>query len=139
MARLKKKTLEVQKFGGTDDLGKVKMGHDYDVKSIEAKSKTRLEDDTGDGAAAIIRRFSFGINPQAWMEVKPTKQELFNYHVKGIEMMLWRDGMKIMTEVEPRIVVDAENMRYDIFVGARPQKGHILVQRPQTLTEIAHG
>ena len=138
MARVK--STEVQKFGGTDSLGHVKMdGHDHDVQSLEAQSKTKLEDDTGHGNAAIIRCFDFAMNPQAFLEAKPTKQMLFNAHYKGIEVALWRDGMKVIPEVNPRIVVDEKAMKYKIFVGATPMKGHILTERPRTLSEIAHG
>ena len=54
-------------------------------------------------------------------------------------MALWRDGMKVMPEVSPRIVIDEKAMMYKIFVGAQPNRGHILTERPRTLTEIAHG
>jgi len=139
MARVKK-SVDVQKFGGSEEIGNVKMhGYDHDVQSLEAQSKTKLEDDTGHGNAAIIRCFQFGINPEAFKQYQPTKQELFNSHYKGIEVALWRDGMKVIPDVNPRIVVDEKNMNYKIFVGATPMKGHILTQRPQTLSEIAHG
>lgn len=136
MARLKK-SVDVQKFGGIDALGTVKNEHDYDINSIETKSETKLEDDVGFGEAAIIRCFEYAMNPESFREYQPTKQELFNAHYKGIEVALWKDGMKVIPEVNPRIVVDG--MKYKIFVGARPMKGHILHQVPQTLGQIAHG
>lgn len=135
-----KKVAEVQKFGGTEELGNVQMhGYNHDVQSLEAQSKTKLEDDQGHGDAAIIRRFTFGINPESFKQYQPTKQELFNSHYKGIEIALWRDGLKVIPEVHPRIVINQEKMNYEIFVGAKPMRGHILRERPQTLTEIAHG
>jgi hypothetical protein len=47
MARkLKPKAIELQKFGGTDDLGQVEMdGNTHDLQSIEVKSDTKLTDD----------------------------------------------------------------------------------------------
>ena len=140
MAR-KKKVKDVAKFGGVDQLGSTTMGgHQHELASIEAKSeKTHLEDDRGEGNAAIIRCFEFAINPQVFKEHPPTKQELFNHHHKGIELALWKDGMKVMPEVNPKIVVNQKAMRYQIFVGAQPMKGYILHERPQTLSEIAHG
>ena len=135
---MKKKALDVAKFGGTDYLGKATLNqHEHEVSNIETQSKTKLEDDAGHGGAAIIRRFSFGMNAESFKKQPPTKQELFNYHVKGIEVMLWRDGMKIMTEVQPRIMLEEKKMQYHIFVGARPQKGFILREAPQTLKEVA--
>lgn len=137
---MKRSQVEVRKFGGTEELGQVKMnGHDHNVQSIEAQSKTKLEDDAGHGNAAIIRCFKFGINPKVFQEHPPTKQELFNSHHKGIEIALWRDGMKVIPDVNPRIVIDQKNMSYLIFVGAQPMKGHILREQPKTLSEIAHG
>lgn len=136
----RKKAFEVAKFGGIDELGEAKLnGHSHNVQSIETQSKTTLEQDPGEGREAIIRRFTFGMNPEAFQSGTPTKQELFNAHIKGIEVMLWRDGMALMTEVEPRLVVNKELMQYSIFVGARPARGHILHERPQTLRELAHG
>ena len=136
----RKKALDVAKFGGTEKLGKAVVNdHEHEVDSIETQSKTTLEQDRGVGGAAIIRCFTFGINPLAFKETKPSKQDLFNSHIKGIETMLWRDGMTVMLDVEPRILFDPKAMIYKIFVGARPAKGHILKEIPQTLRQIVHG
>ena len=139
MAR-KLKVLDRPSFGGTEELGNTKMhGYDHDVKSLEVESTTKLEHDEGHGNAAIIRCFTFGMNPEVFHQYQPTKQELFNSHYKGIEVALWKDGMKVIPEVNPRVVFDEKNLRYQIFVGAAPMKGHILRERPQTLKEITHG
>ncbi len=106
------------------------------VSAIETKSETHLEDDKGTGGAAIIRMFEFAANPIAFKQHKPTKQELFNYHAKGIEVMLWKDGMKVLTEVDPKVTINQKKSKYRIFVGAVPQKGHLLTERPQTLSQI---
>lgn len=108
-----------------------------DVSKIETASTTHLEDDTGHGGAAIIRCFEFAANPEVWKEHKPTKQDLFNHHHKGIEIMLWKDGMTAMPEVDPKIRIGKKG-KYQIFVGARPMKGHLLQERPKTLSQIAH-
>lgn len=139
--RTKRKILDVAKFGGVDDLGTVQMhGHEHEAKTIEAKSEqTHLEDDTGHGNPAVIRRFTFGVNPQAFHEHTPTTQELFNAHYKGIELALWKDGLKVIPEVDPRVVFNKQKTQYFIFVGARPMKGFLLNEKPQTLTDIVHG
>ena len=146
MVKRSKKTVDVQKFGGVDSVGKfvetdaidapVKDVH-YDLESLEVKSTTNLEEDEGGGGAAIIRMFEFGINPQAFKEYTPTRQELFNSHYKGIELALWKDGMKVIPEVNPRVVIAAG--KYQIFVGAQPMRGHILKEQPKTLSEQIHG
>lgn len=148
MAKRSKKTVDVQKFGGVDDVGSFVERNaidapvkdvGYDLKDIEVESQTHLEDDHGGGGAAIIRMFQFGMNPQAFKEYVPTKQELFNSHYKGIEMALWKDGMSVMPEINPRIVVDSKSNKYMIFVGAKPMKGHLLQEQPRTLAEQIHG
>lgn len=110
----------------------------YDVEYAEAHSGVNLEDDRGEGGAAIIRRFEFGVNPQAFAEHQPTTQDLFNAHLKGIEIALWRDGLQPMTEIEPRLLFSKDKTRYAIFVGAVPAKGHLLHEKPQTLSEVLH-
>lgn len=137
MAR--KKSVDVQKFGGVQELGSVKTEHNYDLSSLEVKSETHLEDDHGGGGAAIVRMFEFGMNPQAFQEARPTKQDLFNAHYKGIEVALWKDGMKVIPEVNPKIVLDEKKGKYMIFVGAQPMRGHILREQPKTLAEQIHG
>ena len=142
----KKKALDVQKFGGVEELGKVKMqegldekGVDYELSHIEEQSKTTLEADVGHGDAVVIRRFTFGMNPVAFREGRPDKQQLFNYHSKGIEIALWRDGLKVVPEINPRIVINEKEMVYDIFVTAKVARGHLLNAAPQTLTQITNG
>lgn len=143
-----RKAIEVAKFGGHDHLGEIagnvtsnpiKDVSGHSLESIEAKSATSLESDTGVGAAAVIRMFEFGANPEAFRQHTPTKQELFNAHYKGIEVMLWKDGLTVIPEVNPRIMLNEKGTKYRIWVGAKPAKGHILSQKPQTLSEIAHG
>ena len=154
MAKKAQRTGEVQKFGGTTSLGNVKDANttafhsemsgetyehkntNYDVQSVEAQSNTKLEDDIGQGQAAIIRCFEFGINTEAFKQYTPTKQELFNSHYKGIEMALWRDGLKVIPAVAPRITINDEKGTYSIFIGAVPQRGSALYETPQTLSQL---
>src|SRR3990167_9740756 len=128
MARKLKKSQvkEVSSFGGVEEKGIIKDQYDWSAQTVETQSETHLEDDTGHGEAAIIRMFEFAMNPEVIKKVKPTRQDIFNSHYKGIEIALWKDGMKVLPEVNPRIVIDEKAMKYRIFVGARPMRGHIL-------------
>jgi hypothetical protein len=136
----KAKSIEVSKFGGTEKIAETTIGRDpYEFASMEAESDTKLEHDEGHGAAIVIRCFKFRFNPEVLAHHIPTKQELFNSHHKGIELALWKDGLKVWPDVDPRIVIDEHNMTYDIFVGAKPSRGMTLYQEPQTLTQVAHG
>ena len=110
----------------------------WNANKIDAQSDTKLEDDKGTGTPVIIRVFEFAANPEAFKQHKPTKQELFNSHYKGIEVLLWKDGMKVYPEVNPRITINKKKTKYRIFVAATPQKGHLLMEKPKTLAEIAH-
>lgn len=145
-----KKTKEVNKFGGVDQLGQIKSDlhsplkeQNYDTSTVEAKSEqTHLEDDLGQGDAVVIRCFTFQMNlekPELFIERRPSKQDLFNSHIRGIEMALWKDGLKVYDEVVPRITFDTKKFQYSIFIAARPMKGYLLNETPQTLTQIAHG
>lgn len=149
MAR-KKKTKEVAKFGGVDELGQIKSDlhsplkeQTYDASTVEAKSEqAHLEDDMGEGDAVVIRNFVFAIdmnNSDVWLKNQPTKQDLFNSHLKGIEMALWKDGLKIWPDVKPQLTFDLNNFKYTIIVASKPMKGYLLNERPQTLSQIAYG
>lgn len=138
MARKLNKPIEVAKFGGNDKLGTTKLnGYEHEIESVETQSTTNLELDKGVGNAAIIRMFEFAINPVVFEQHPPTKQDLFNAHHKGIEMALWRDGLKVIPSVNPGITV--EQSKYRIWVGAAPMKGHILQEHTNTLSELVHG
>lgn len=133
-----KKSKDVAKFGGIEHLGATKYdAFDHSVDSVEAKSQTNLEMDKGEGDSVVLRFFKFKMNPQVFKEAPPTKQELFNAHYKGIEMALYRDGLKVVPEINPRLEVNEKKGQYVFSVGAKPRKGYLLQEKPQTLTEIA--
>lgn len=134
------KEIEVASFGGTEKIAETKIERDpYEISSMEAESQTKLEHDEGHGAAIVIRCFEFRFNPEVLAQYVPTKQELFNAHHKGIELALWKDGLTVWPDVDPRITVDEQNLTYKIYVGAKPSRGHILHQETKTLSQLAHG
>ena len=136
----KAKSIEVSKFGGSEKVMETTIDKDpYEIHSMEAESTTKLEHDEGTGAAIVIRRFLFKANPEVFQHAQPNKQELFNSHLKGIEMMLWRDGLSVWPDTEPQVKINTEAGTYEIFVGAKPMKGHILHEQTKTLSQIAHG
>lgn len=137
----KRKSIEVSKFGGTEKIAETVINRDpYEISTMEAESTTKLEHDEGHGAAIVIRRFKFKANPEYFKEGNaPTKQELFNAHHKGIELALWKDGLTVWPDVDPRLVVHEQEGTYEIFVGARPSRGQNLNYEPLTLAQIAHG
>ncbi len=108
----------------------------WDVTRGKTESTTHLEDDVGSGKAAIIRQFTFSANPQTFKNCPPSKQELFNHHLKQVEILLWQDGMKIMTDVAPQLAFNKKKTQYTIIVGAIPARGQILTQTPKLLKEL---
>lgn len=136
----KKKQIEVAKFGGVDELGSTKLdGHDHDVSSIETQSETKLEDDKGTGRPLVIRTYTFELNSKAFKVHVPTKQELFDGHVRGIETSLWRDGLTFAKDHEPRVLFNKKQTHYTIFVIAEPSRGNVITDNTRTLTELANG
>ncbi len=114
--------------------------HTWEGKTLEAESKTKLEDDKGFGEAITLRFFDFKANPESFNKKLPTAQELFSAHAKQIEIELWKDEWQPIPEIEPRIMFAKDKSHYRIVIGARPAKGSLLSNAsiPKTLTEL-HG
>lgn len=117
--------------------------HDYEVKQGEVHSDIKLEADEGHGSAIVIRSFDFKANPQAFKERTPSKQELFNAHAKQIEIILHKDGLQVMPDVKPQLILSKQRNHYRIVIGAEPRKGQNISLRDQdkfqTLSQAAHG
>ena len=107
-------------------------------QSISTQSETHLEDDPGEGTAAVIRVFEFAANPEAFKQHTPTKQELFNYHYKGIEIMLWKDGLKYCSEIQPRLMFSKDGSAYRFVIACLPSIGNTLIETPNTLSQLLH-
>lgn len=112
---------------------------EWEGESIQTESKTKLNEDLGVGAPVIIRTFTFGVNPQAFKEHKPTAQELFNSHLRGLESVLWRDGLRMMKEIEPQFRFSKDKKNYYITLTCEPSLGNVLADIPKTLAQIANG
>jgi len=108
----------------------------WEVKTLAAESNVKLEDDTGDGVAVTLRHFYFRPNPESFKTKTPTAQELFNSHIKQIEVQLWQDGWKIYSETSPRLMMAKNRSHYVIVVPATPARGQLLTSKPKTLTEL---
>ena len=116
-----------------------KTKHSWEGEEVMVESETKLEADTGTGPKVILRTFEFASNPQAFKQRIPTSQELFNHHLKGMQGMLWSDGLKPMEEIEPRLIFSKNKKGYRIFIACKPLLGQVVLEKPQTLSEIAHG
>ena len=96
--------------------------------------------DEGKGKPYIIRQFEFSFNPEFRLKLRdkkvamPTKQELFNYHWRQLEAVLWGDGLVPCKEVEPRMVIGRK--KYKIILLCEPRFKVLVADRPKTLQEI---
>lgn len=107
-----------------------KDGNKWTGQELETKSDPVI--DPGSGGKVVIRKFDYSWNPM--IKEKPSKQEVFNFHAKEIRNFLWRDGLSILENQDPRVVYNEKDNTYSFFVvcGAL---GAIL-ETPRNLTEI---
>lgn len=118
-------------------------GNEYRGQSIDVQSETTLESDLGTGSPYILRTYEFKTNPELLNDVVnrktawPTAQEFFNQHARGIEGMMWGDGMSPVKELEPRVVFTRDKKKYLIMVWAQPSLGQVINEKPYTLGEIS--
>ena len=134
--RMANKITKGQKFKALE-----KNAKDSPVKDLEwqgeevgVESDTKLEQDTGTGIPIVLRFFDFGANPKVFKDHKPTAQELFNGHIKGMEALLWKDGLTRYEGVEPRLMFSKDKKRYRFVIACVPNQ--TLHDTPQTLSQL---
>ena len=136
---------------GVDTIIKDKDGKesDWSVKTLEVESDARLNADKGEGQAITLRHFFFKPNQEEFKKRLPTAQELWNSHIKQMEIELWKDQWKPIYEVGPRLIfydkfripVSYSSKKiawYSFMIAAIPAKGSLLFDTPRTLIEIAN-
>ncbi len=124
------------------DFTAVKEGDDtYHAKTVSVDSETKLDEDKGEGEALTLRFFEFATNPEAFKKGLPTAQQLFQSHVKQIEIELWKDEWRPVEEIPPRVMFAKDKSHYRIVIAARPAKGSLLSRTaiPKTLMELQNG
>lgn len=109
---------------------------EWEGEEVTAQSDTKLEQDTGTGSPVVLRFFEFGANPKVFKEHKPTAQELFNSHIKGMEALMWKDGLTRFEGVEPRLMFSKDKKNYRFIIACEPSLGTVLTDKPQTLTQL---
>lgn len=110
---------------------------DWEGEEVSTESTTKLEEDKGTGQAIVLRFFDFGVNAETFKQHKPTAQELFNSHMKGMESLLWKDQLKPFDGVEPRLMFSKDKSHYRFVIACIPMG--ILTDKTQTLSQIVHG
>lgn len=109
---------------------------EWEAQELGVESSTPIESDLGTGQPIVLRFFHFSANPLALKERKPTAQELFESHRRGIESLLWADGFSPYFEIEPRLMFSKNKDYYGFVVAAIPSLGNSMMEKPQTLKEI---
>lgn len=87
-------------------------------EELEVTSDKPLED-AGTGDKYSIRTFYFKFHPDIVNGKKklPTKQELFNAHLKQIELEIWKDGMAVEKHQEPQLKYNKEGYAIGLLCG----------------------
>ena len=109
---------------------------EWEGEEVGAESDTKLEEDLGTGQPIVLRFFDFGANVEEFKKNKPTAQDLFNSHLRGIESLLWRDGLKPFDGVEPRLMFSKDKSHYRFIIACIPSSGNTLIDNTQTLSQL---
>lgn len=86
--------------------------------------------DPGSGRPIVVRQFEFKRNPE--IKETPSKQEVFNFHAKEIRNYLWRDGLVVREDVEPRLIPTEDG--YRVFITC--EANGAILETPRNLTEM---
>lgn len=107
---------------------------EWEGEEVHAESDTKITDDKGKGYPVMLRFFTFASNPDVFRMHKPSAQELFDSHRKGIESLLWRDALRPLDAVEPRLMFSKDKKYYRFIITCIPME--VLVDTPKTLSEL---
>lgn len=133
MAKLPKKFKAIEK---NPINAPVKENLEWEGEEVGAESTTKIEEDKGTGQTIIMRFFEFSVNPQTFKDHKPTAQELFDSHRRGMEALLWSDGLTPHHILEPRLQFSKDKTRYRFVLTCIPSMGNVVNEKTQTLSEI---
>ena len=94
--------------------------------------------DSGTGKSLLIRVFDFKYDPRTKLEdrqrAKMNKQEFFNMHAKYIMNFLWKDGLRIREDHDPKLIFVKGGYRIAILCEAR--LGVLVDKKPTTLQKV---
>ena len=127
----KKKQQEKFKVKDRDENGEF----EWEGEDLYAESTTQLSDDKGTGVPVVIRCFDFAANPTEFRRAMPDAQILFDSHRKGMETLLWKDGLVPYTKVEPRLMVAKDGTRYRIVIACVGASSASFIDKAATLSE----
>ena len=97
--------------------------------------------DSGKGKSLVIRvldfKFESNVKQAEIQCAKNNKQEFFNTHAKYIRDFLWKDGLKIREDHDPKLLFRKNGYRIAVLCEAR--LGVNVFEKPTTLQNIFKG
>ena len=111
-------------------------GSEWTDQDLAVKADTPLVD-AGTGKKMIIRLFDFKFDPSkkdAIKIAKLNKQGFFNSHAKYIKDFLWKDGLRVVDNQDPKLIFKGNG--YRIAVVCQASSGVFIDQKGQTLQDI---
>lgn len=106
-------------------------------QDLAVKADTPLID-RGTGKKVIIRMFDFnwnkGIKKEDLEQIKANKQILFNAHAKYIKDFLWKDGLSVLENQDPKLIFTKQG--YRIAVACEARFGVSIFDKGRTLQDM---
>jgi len=127
---------EIKEFKGQEHKGFAE-GHEWKEQELAVKAGQPLVD-SGTGKKVIIRKFEFdwkkGLQPEDRMLAQANKQDFFNKHARYIRDFLWKDGLSILENQDPKMMFNDKG--YVIVVATEARFGVSIFEKGTTLQEI---
>ena len=109
-------------------------------QDLAVKADTPLID-SATGKKLIVRLFDFQwhkeIKKQDIERAKSNKQELFNNYANYIKSFLWKDGLSVREDHDPKLIFTKQGYRIAVLCEAR--LGVSIFEKGQTLQDIFKG
>ncbi len=125
-----------KKFKAIEKDTKTSKDVEWEGEEIGVESTTKIQDDHGTGQEIVLRFFDFAANPDTFKLQKPTAQQLFESHKRGMESLLWTDGLTPCLAIEPRLMFLKDMSQYRFVISCIPSLGNALVDKSHTLSEL---
>lgn len=94
--------------------------------------------DSASGRKLIVRLFDFswakGIKKEDLQKIKNDKQSLFNAHANYIKSFLWKDGLTVREDHDPKLIFTKQGYRIAVLCEARV--GLNIFEKGKTLQDI---
>ena len=112
-------------------------GQEWVDQDLAVKADTPLID-SGTGKKLIVRLFDFNwdkkMNRDDIERVHNDKQGFFNSHAKYIKDFLWKDGLSVREDHDPKMIFNKKGYRIAVLCEAR--FGVSIFEKPTTLQDI---